>query len=78
MSMGLISLVECSITRLPEKILHLVSNFFILLRNKAVYIDKRDLKCACVGGDTNTNLPLGLLTLTENTLMVFAGVWMLV
>lgn len=43
---------------------------------KAVYIDKRDLKCACVGGDAN--VPLGLLTLTENTLMLIAGVWMLI
>jgi glutaredoxin len=35
---------------------------------KAVYIDKRDLKCACVGGDSN--VPLGFLSLTENVMMV--------
>ncbi|MGI5310717.1 MauE/DoxX family redox-associated membrane protein [Rheinheimera sp. WS51] len=41
---------------------------------KAVYIDKRELKCACVGGDSN--VPLGLISLTENVFMVAAGIWM--
>lgn len=41
---------------------------------KAVYIDKRELKCACVGGDTN--VPLGAISLTENVMMVFMGLWM--
>lgn len=42
---------------------------------KAVYIDKRELKCACVGGDAN--VPLGFLSLTENLMMVGMAVWML-
>ena len=42
---------------------------------KAVYLDKRDLKCACVGG--NSNVPLGFISLTENLMMVVMGVWML-
>jgi len=42
---------------------------------KAVYLDKRDLKCACVGGDSN--VPLGLISLTENVMMVAMAVWML-
>jgi glutaredoxin len=42
---------------------------------KAVYIDKRELKCACVGGDTN--VPLGFVSLTENVMMVAMAVWML-
>lgn len=41
---------------------------------KAVYIDKRELKCACVGG--NSNVPLGFVSLTENLMMVGMGVWM--
>lgn len=41
---------------------------------KAVYVDKRDLKCACVGGDSN--VPLGFVSLAENLLMVAAGIWM--
>ena len=43
---------------------------------KAVYIDNRELKCACVGGDSN--VPLGFVSLTENLLMIGMAVWMLV
>jgi glutaredoxin len=42
---------------------------------KAVYIDKRDLKCACVGGDSN--VPLGLVSLIENLMMIAMAIWML-
>ncbi|MFZ0266410.1 MAG: MauE/DoxX family redox-associated membrane protein [Caulobacter sp.] len=42
---------------------------------KAVYIDKRDLKCACVGG--SSNVPLGFVSLTENLMMIVMAVWML-
>lgn len=41
---------------------------------KAVYVDKRELKCACVGG--NSNVPLGFVSLTENLLMIVAAIWM--
>jgi len=41
---------------------------------KAIYVDKRDLKCACVGG--NSNVPLGFISLTENVMMVVMGCWM--
>ena len=40
----------------------------------AVYIDKRDLNCACVGG--NSNVPLGFISLTENVMMVAMAIWM--
>jgi hypothetical protein len=43
---------------------------------KAVYIDKCQIKCACVGGDSN--VPLGFVSLTENLMMVAIAVWMLV
>jgi glutaredoxin len=42
---------------------------------KAVYIDRRELKCACVGGDSN--VPLGFVSLTENLMMVGMAVWMI-
>ena len=42
---------------------------------KAVYIDKRELKCACVGG--SSNVPLGFISLTENVMMVAMALWML-
>ncbi len=42
---------------------------------KAVYVDKRELRCACVGG--NSNVPLGAISLTENLMMMAMGTWML-
>ena len=42
---------------------------------RAVYVEKRDLKCACVGG--NSNVPLGFVSLLENVMMVVMAVWML-
>ena len=41
---------------------------------KAVYVDKRELKCACVGGDSK--VPLGFISLTENLGMVAMALWM--
>lgn len=43
---------------------------------KAVYIDKRELKCACVGG--NSNVPLGFVSLTENLMMLAMGIWVII
>ncbi len=42
---------------------------------KAVYLDRRELKCACVGGDSK--VPLGFVSLTENLMMIAMAVWML-
>ena len=42
---------------------------------KAVYIDKRELRCACVGGAGN--VPLGFVSLTENLMMIAMAFWML-
>lgn len=41
---------------------------------KAVYVDQRELKCACVGGDSN--VPLGFISLTENLMMIGMAIWM--
>ena len=43
---------------------------------KAVYVDKREVKCACVGG--NSKVPLGFVSLTENLMMVAMAVWMVI
>lgn len=40
----------------------------------AVYIQKRDIKCACVGG--SGQVPLGFVSLTENLVMIAMAVWM--
>jgi glutaredoxin len=41
---------------------------------KAVYLDKRDIKCACVGGANK--VPLGFVSLTENLMMIGMALWM--
>lgn len=41
---------------------------------RAVYVEKRDLKCACVGG--SSNVPLGFVSLTENLMMIVMALWM--
>lgn len=42
---------------------------------KAVYVDRRTLKCACVGG--SSNVPLGFVSLTENLFMIGMALWMI-
>lgn len=41
----------------------------------AVYVQKREIKCACVGG--SSNVPLGFVSLTENLFMIAMAIWML-
>lgn len=41
---------------------------------KAVYIDKRELKCACLG---DSRVPLGFVSLTENVMMVGMALWLI-
>jgi glutaredoxin len=41
----------------------------------AVYVQKRELKCACVGG--SSKVPLGFVSLSENLAMVGMALWML-
>lgn len=41
----------------------------------AVYVQKRDIKCACVGG--SSRVPLGFVSLTENLAMIGMALWML-
>ncbi|MXP09586.1 MauE/DoxX family redox-associated membrane protein [Pseudoblastomonas halimionae] len=41
----------------------------------AVYVQKREIKCACVGG--GSNVPLGFVSLSENLAMIAMGIWML-
>jgi len=41
---------------------------------KAVYIDKRELKCACLG---DSRVPLGFVSLVENLMMIGMALWMI-
>ena len=40
----------------------------------AVYVQKREIKCACVGG--SADVPLGFVSLSENLAMIGMGLWM--
>lgn len=42
----------------------------------AVYVQKRELKCACVGG--TSRVPLGFVSLSENLAMIGMAVWMII
>lgn len=42
---------------------------------KAVYIENKDLNCACIGG--NSKAPLGVVSMTENIIMIFMGLLLL-
>ncbi|OHU86812.1 glutaredoxin [Pseudoalteromonas amylolytica] len=70
----------CMLTALPAIYYAPIAIFIGLIGAvsvfKAVYLDKRELKCACVGGDTD--VPLGFISLTENVAMLGAGVFMLI
>ena len=43
---------------------------------KAVYVERREIKCACVGG--SGKVPLGFVSLTENLMMVGMAIAMVV
>jgi glutaredoxin/uncharacterized membrane protein YphA (DoxX/SURF4 family) len=63
-------------TWIVAPIVLLVSGIGAVSIIKAVYIEKRDLKCACVGGDSS--VPLGFISLTENLMMVAMAIWILI
>lgn len=41
---------------------------------KAVYVERRELRCACVGG--GSQVPLGFVSLAENLMMLGMALWM--
>ena len=67
---------KCMITSCAEKIsiALFIGTVGAVSVFKAVYIEKRELKCACVGGQSN--VPLGFVSLTENLVMIGMAVWM--
>lgn len=42
---------------------------------QAVYVEKRDLNCACIGGGSKA--PLGFVSMSENIIMAIMGAWLL-
>ena len=41
---------------------------------KVVWIEKRELECACVGA--SSNVPLGFVAFTEHVAMIAMALWM--
>ncbi|WP_369060088.1 glutaredoxin family protein [Caulobacter sp. 73W] len=68
-------MIAGALTRLSAPVALFIGGIGAVSVFKAVYIDRRELKCACVGGDSN--VPLGFISLTENVMMVAMAVWML-
>lgn len=64
------------LTRLSAPVALVIGGIGAVSVFKAVYIDRRDIRCACVGGATK--VPLGFVSLTENVMMIAMAVWMLV
>ena len=73
-TVGIILMIAGALTWLSVPIALFIGTIGAVSVFKAVYIDKRELKCACVGG--SSNVPLGFVSLTENLLMIAMAVWM--
>lgn len=74
--LGGILMIAGLLTFFVAPVVLIVSTIGAISVTKAVYIDKRDLNCACVGG--GSSVPLGFLSLTENLIMMAMAIWMLV
>ncbi|MGJ8633328.1 MAG: DoxX family protein [Luteolibacter sp.] len=71
-----ILMLSHTLTWLAAPAVLIVSTIGAISVFKAVYIQKRDLNCACVGG--GSKVPLGFISLTENLMMIAMSIWMLV
>jgi glutaredoxin len=67
-------MVAGALTWLSVPIAFVIGSIGAVSVAKAVYFDKRELKCACVGG--SSNVPLGFVSLTENLMMIAMATWM--
>ena len=75
-ALGGILMIAGALTWLAAPVMLFIGGVGAVSVFKAVYVDERELKCACVGG--GSNVPLGFVSLTENLAMVGMGLWMLV
>lgn len=75
-TLGGVSMLANVLTWLAAPIVLTASTVGAVSVFKAVYIEKRDLNCACVGG--GSKVPLGFISLTENLMMMAMSLWMLI
>ena len=53
----------------------LIGEIGAVLVVKAIYVDRPELRCACMGG--GSNVPLGAISLTETVIVVAMALWMM-
>ena len=70
--LGFLSGVFPLLTGAISTFIGLVGSYSVI---KKVYLEKVDLNCACVGG--NSNVPLGFVSFIENAMMLLMGVLLL-
>jgi len=74
-AMGGVLMIAGALTWLAAPVMLFIGGIGAVSVFKAVYVDRRELKCACVGG--SSNVPLGFVSLTENLAMIAMALWML-
>jgi len=72
---GGVLMIAGVLTWLAAPVMLLIGGIGAVSVFKAVYVDKREIKCACVSG--NSRVPLGFVSLSENLAMIAMGIWML-
>lgn len=75
-TLGGIAMISGFFTWLVAPIVLVASGIGAVSIIKAVYLEKRDLNCACVGG--GSSVPLGFISLSENLMMIAMSIWMMV
>ena len=69
-------MIPAVLTWLSAPVAFLIGTIGAVSVFKAVYLDDRELTCACAGGDSR--VPLGFVSLTENVAMIGMAIWMTV
>jgi len=72
LGLGFLTLFQPFWTGFVSLLIGAVGGFSVF---KAVYLDKKDLNCSCVGG--NTDVPLGAVSFSENAIMALMGIFLL-
>ena len=67
-----ISFISAQLLQVSSVFSIIVGSISFISIAKAVYIDKIDLNCACIGG--GSNVPLGFVSLSEAFMMILMGV----
>ncbi len=70
-ALGFLSGVASGVVGIASMLIGIVGGISVF---KAVYIDKKSLNCACIGG--NSKAPLGIVSISENLIMAGMGAYL--